>query len=308
MNDKYGLCFRWINSKGKEEIFKIYEANLKYIDMYTCYKGCYSSNDLYNLLPDKIKKYINKFKTNYNYEGNFFIRKSCKDISRGRTDLPILFKSDADIVYAREDDIYIAFLSLKKNKDDSNEIREIKNKFFKELYEILLEKESSLTDKLDKKIEISGVSQSRINAVSIMPACLKEISKYVIKKYELKRKVVILLKSYKKQLDDLNNVKTRLVNEKKLEERTKDRKFSYKKAEDNMIYNLNYIKIQVKDETKEQIKEKENKFDGNFDYINYVMWLEEKNKQDKEDDFEDDELDDFLGPVKPNDPRYWGIN
>ena len=51
MNDKYVLCFRGENKEGKEEILKIYEASLSNIDKYTCYKGCYSSNDLYRLLP-----------------------------------------------------------------------------------------------------------------------------------------------------------------------------------------------------------------------------------------------------------------
>lgn len=68
MNDKYVLCFRGINSKGKEEILKIYEASLSNIDKYTCYKGCYSSNDLYRLLPPEIKNYILTFKHNYDFE------------------------------------------------------------------------------------------------------------------------------------------------------------------------------------------------------------------------------------------------
>ena len=132
MNDKYVLCFRGENKEGKEEILKIYEASLSNIDKYTCYKGCYSSNDLYRLLPPEIKNYILTFKHNYDFEGNFFIRKSCKDISRGRTDLSILFKSDADVVYTKETDIYTSLLGMKKNNDDKEEIKTIKNNFFKE--------------------------------------------------------------------------------------------------------------------------------------------------------------------------------
>ena len=128
MNDKYVLCFRGENKEGKEEILKIYEASLSNIDKYTCYKGCYSSNDLYRLLPPEIKNYILTFKHNYDFEGNFFIRKSCKDISRGRTDLSILFKSDADVVYTKETDIYTSLLGMKKNNDDKEEIKMIKNK------------------------------------------------------------------------------------------------------------------------------------------------------------------------------------
>ena len=61
MKDKYVLCFKGKNSSGKEEIYKIYESSLNNIDMYTCYKGCYSNRDLYNLLPSDIQKYLNSF-------------------------------------------------------------------------------------------------------------------------------------------------------------------------------------------------------------------------------------------------------
>lgn len=321
MNDKYVLCFRGENKEGKEEILKIYEASLSNIDKYTCYKGCYSSNDLYRLLPPEIKKYILTFKHNYDFEGNFFIRKSCKDISRGRTDLSILFKSDADVVYTKETDIYTSLLGMKKNNDDKEEIKTIKNNFFKELYEILLERESSLTEKIDAKIEASGTTESRIDAVSKMPYCLKEISKYVTNKYELKRRFAILLKFYKKQIDDIYGVKTRIVNENVLDERLKERNFSYAKAEANMLKNLNDKLFKIKEENKAeekgkmktqyaryQTKKSKNKLEDNPDYINYMALIEEENKKDVQDDFEDDELDDFLGPVKPNDPRYWSIN
>ena len=98
MKDKYVLFFKGKNSSGKEEIYKIYESSLNNIDMYTCYKGCYSNRDLYNLLPSDIQKYLNSFSCNSPFENNFFVRRSCKNIRRGRFDLPILFKSDSDIV------------------------------------------------------------------------------------------------------------------------------------------------------------------------------------------------------------------
>ena len=135
-----------------------------------------------------------------------------------------------------------------------------------------------------------------------------------------------MLKTNKKKIDDINNVKTRLVNEHDLRELEKNRPgFSFL---NNMRENLNKKResenekeddasLEKKDETKASANEistqtktceDKNESNVNFDYINYVMLLEEKNKQNKEDDFEDDELDDFLGPVKPNDPRYWSIN
>ena len=78
MKDKYVLCFKGKNSSGKEEIYKIYESSLNNIDMYTCYKGCYSNRDLYNLLPSDIQKYLNSFSCNSTFEvvllGNSVIR------------------------------------------------------------------------------------------------------------------------------------------------------------------------------------------------------------------------------------------
>ena len=122
-------------------------------------------------------------------------------------------------------------------------------------------------------------------------------------------------------IDDIYGVKTRIVNEKVLDERAKERNFSYAKAEANMLKNLNDKLFKIKEENKaeekgkmktqyarHQTKKSKNKLEDNPDYINYMALIEEENKKDVQDDFEDDELDDFLGPVKPNDPRYWGIN
>ena len=184
-----------------------------------------------------------------------------------------------------------------------------------------LDEAEEQAEKIDAKIEASGTTESRINAVSKMPSCLKEISKYVTNKFELKRRFAILLKFYKKQIDDIYGVKTRIVNEKVLDERAKERNFSYAKAEANMLKNLNDKLFKIKEENKAeeksetktqyakyQTKKSKNKLEDNPDYINYMTFIEERNKKDVQDDFEDDELDDFLGPVKPNDPRYWSIN
>ena len=106
-----------------------------------------------------------------------------------------------------------------------------------------------------------------------------------------------------------------------LDERAKERNFSYAKAEANMLKNLNDKLFKIKEvnqaeeksETKTQYakyqtKKSKNKLEDNPDYINYMTFIEERNKKGVQDDFEDDELDDFLGPVKPNDHRYWSIN
>ena len=328
MNDKYVLCFRGINSKGKEDILKIFESSLNNIDMYTCYKSCCSSKDLYNLLPREIHDYIEKFHHNYDFEGNFFIRKSCKDISRGRTDLPILFKSDADIVYATEKHVCDALLSMTNNEDDTEEISKIKKDFFSKLCDIFeKEKAEDIFSKLDNKIELMGAFyKTRADAMFRMPSFQSEIKKYVSEDYVLKRKVLTLLKTNKKKIDDINNEKTRLVNELDLRKLEKNRPgFSFL---NNMRENLNQkresenkkeddasLEKKAKAEasaneisTQTKTSKNKDKLNGNSDYINYIVLMEEENKKDVQDDFEDDELDDFLGPVKPNDSRYWGIN
>ena len=92
MTSKYVLCFKGKTPDGKEEIYPIYESSLRDIDMYTSYKICFSYNDLYRFLPDEVKNFIKEnLCDGTNIEDNFFIRKKCKDIRRGRTDLSILY-------------------------------------------------------------------------------------------------------------------------------------------------------------------------------------------------------------------------
>ena len=279
-------------------------------------------------MPREIQDYIEKFHHNYDFEGNFFIRKSCKDISRGRTDLPILFKSDADVVYATEKHVCDALLSMTNNKDDTEEISKIKKDFFSKLCDIFeKEKAKDIFSELDDEIELRGAFyKTRADAMFRMPSFQSEIKKYVSEDYVLKRKVLTLLKTNKKKIDDINNEKTRLVNEPDLRELEKNRPgFSFL---NNMIKNLNKKRESENKKEDDASSEKKakaeasaneistqtktsknkDKLNGNSDYINYIVLMEEENKKDVQDDFEDDELDDFLGPVKPNDSRYWGIN
>lgn len=313
MNNKYVLCFKGKDKNGKEEVIKIYESSLKNIDMYTCYNGCYSANDLYNLFPLEVKNYISSFKK-YDFKNNFFIRKSCKNIKRGKTDLEVLFKSDSDIVYSKEEDILNTLLKMKINDKNTDEEKNIKKEFFNKLYEILLRYDNKLLYKIDSILESSGTFfPNRIVAISRMSSCLAKIAKEVSKDYVLKRKVVVLLKHYKKKIDDIYNVKTRLVDETELDYRIKNRKFSYHNAKINMLNNINVEnKYESKDLEKTKLNEKETKFnnklENNPDYINYIVLMEEKNKKEVNDDFEDDNYDDFLGPKEPNDHRYWSIN
>ena len=204
----------------------------------------------------------------------------------------------------------MALLKMKINSNDNDEEKKIKTSFFNKMYEMLFLKETKLSDQIDRYIEHLEISLPRIVGISRMPCCLKDIARYVCKNYLLKRNFSILLKEYKKKIDDLNGVKTRLVNEKALEERTKKRRFSYFKAEANMLKNLRDQIIDTNDSSKreKELKKVKERLDDNTDYISYITFLEEKNKKIADDDYSDEEYDDFLGPRKPNDHRYWSIN
>ena len=191
--ERYVLCLREKNKEGKEEIYPIYEDTLKNIDMYTTYKLCFNSKGLFNCFPDKVKYFIN----NHLIKGNvfdkkyeFFIRKKCKDIRRGRTDLEVLYFSDSDIVYANEKDIYSALCEMKVNDKDYNNddpITVLKKDFFSNIYKILFSKESKLSDRIDKNNENNFNNHSRIRSVATNPSNLKIIAEYVCYDYELKR-------------------------------------------------------------------------------------------------------------------------
>lgn len=326
--ERYVLCLREKNKEGKEEIYPIYEDTLKNIDMYTTYKLCFNSKGLFNCFPDKVKCFIN----NHLIKGNvfdkkyeFFIRKKCKDIRRGRTDLEVLYFSDSDIVYANEKDIYSALCEMKVNDKDYNNddpITVLKKDFFSNIYKILFSKESKLSDRIDKNNENNFNNHSRIRSVATNPSNLKIIAEYVCYDYELKREFLILLKSYKKKMDDFFNKKTRLVNKDILEKRIGKRPFSIYNAneiinrmlnEEEEYYYSKYpdehkIEVSNKLVKKENVKKK-NPLEDNPDYLKYLAHLKEKeNFEESSDTYEDDNYDDFLGPDKPNDPRYWSIN
>lgn len=328
MKDKYVLCFKAKNNEGKEEIYPIYESSLIYVDMYTSYKHCYSGKDLYKLLPPFVINFIDaNFNVKFNLEDNFFIRKSCNNIRKGRTDLPILYKQDADIVYANTNDIFNALNDMKIEEDNYNgddEITKIKKEFFNIMYDMLFDKESKMSYEIDKKIEKYDLFSTRFKSICTKSFNLELIAKYVSKDYLLKRKFLLLLKEYKKKIDDIKGVKTWLVEEKELDERQNNRIFYINSAISNMkkLYDAekeycsknNPVKNTEENVTKEEKTNTNPKLglENNPDYIEYMRRFID----DEEDDFymsndldlEDEEDDDFLGPKKPNDPRYRGIN
>lgn len=335
MNEKYVLCFKGKDKDGRIQIYPIYKASLKMIDMYTCYKLCYSASDLLKCFPDYVSGFI-KGKLSNEIDSSdlnkyFFIRKDCKDIRKGRTDLNILYRSDADIVYAKQEDIYSALYSLKLSidnyKEDDFEIK-LRKTFFSELCNILFEKETELANKIDKNNEknFNLCEIRRFEGVAILPSNLKEISNFVSKDYILQRKVLIILKKYKKTLDDYKHVHTRLVSSENLKQRIDNRYFSVKIANENIrkcyeeeleFYYKKYPEEIPKEEQKDgninkEAKEKNQKrkktLEDNPDYIKYLRRIEDDEEEKENIEFVDEEeYDDFLGPKEPNDPRYWSI-
>ena len=327
MKDRYVLCFKGKNYDGKKEIYPIYESSLIYIDMYTSYKHCYSGKDLYKLLPPFVLNFINvNFDVKYSSEYNFFIRKSCNNIRKGRTDLPILYKQDADIVYANTDDIFNALNGMKIEEDNYNsddEITKIKKEFFNIMYDMLFDKESKMSYEIDKKVEKYDLFSTRFKSICTKSFNLELIAKYVSKDYLLKRKFLLLLKEYKKKIDDIKGVKTWLVEEKELDARQNNRVFYINSAISNMKKLLDtqreYYSKNNPIKNTEDIVTKEEKtntntnskigLENNPDYIEYMRrYVDDEDFSILDDYIEEDEEDDFLGPKKPNDPRYRGIN
>ena len=335
MNEKYVLCFKGKDKDGKIQIYPIYKASLKMIDMYTCYKLCYDAGSLMKCFPIYVSGFINS-RLSYEIDSSnlnkcFFIRKECKDIRKGRTDLDILYRSDADIVYAKKEDIYNALYSLKLSIDDyrNDDYKvKIKRKFYSELCEILFEKESYIIDKIDRNNEKSFNlgNVKRFEGLAILPRNLEVISEFISKDYFLQRKVLILLKKYRKILDDLNNAHTRLVSSEILKQRIDNRYFSINIANENIrkcyeeeleFYYQKHPEEIPKEEQKDEninkaAQEKNQKrkktIEDNPDFIKYIRRIEDDEEEKENIEFVDEEeYDDFLGPKEPNDPRYWSI-
>ena len=320
--DIYVLCFKAKTIDGKEDIYAIYESNLKNIDMYTSYKLCFSKNDLFKCFPNQVRNFINsnfQIKISNDINGEFFIRKKCKNIRKGRTDLEVLYKMDSDIVYAKESDVYYSLCEMKLSDEDEDKIINIKKDFINEAYKMLFNKESELSYKVDSNIGEKGVTSNRIDFAFSLTSNLIEISRYVCKDYKLKRSFLILLKSYKKKINDLKGIrKTTLVCEKDLNERIEKRSFSFTRAKENMISMLalenKYFSLKHPKEKKDEINlihaaEKKHPQNFNEDLANYLeKYSEDEENKDNFEQYEDEEYDDFLGPKGPNDSRYWSIN
>ena len=301
----FTLCYKGKTNDGKYEIYPIYESSLKNIDMYTSYKYCSSKTEMFRLLPADVRDFIlYKFAEN-NYsdiKGDFFVRKSCLDIRKGRTDLEVLYNYNSDIVFSDKNDIYFAFDKIKLNKGDNEFDIKIKKKFFKELYDMVLSKETKLLGMIDVNNEKNDLFErysSRLESVAASQSNLRLISDYIFNNYELKRKTLLLLKKYKSYLEFTDYKKVSLVNEVVLNSRIKNRPFSIARALLNMKKILSYETKKIEKKSNTLISSEEKKGAIHEDDIDYQVLYKDENKED---------FDDFLGPKEANDKRYWSIN
>ena len=297
------LCYKGLTKDNKPEIYPIYKSSLKNIDMYTSYKFCNSKDDLFKLLPVEVKEFIyanfneNKY-SNKGINGDFFVRKKCENIKRGRTDLDILYSFDTDIVYADLNDVYFALTDMMP-KYDNDENTILKRDFFSELYK-LIKNNRSITNEIDRNNETYNNYESRMKSVSNSIFNLRTIAKAADKDYLLKRKILSLLKEYRRNFNSLDSNNYSVVVLKKLKNKIESRPFS--------ILNATFIMKKMLSESKRNL---DNKVSEEADiYLTY-------SKSDYEDsatydtlysDENEEDFDDFLGPLKPNDRRYWGIN
>lgn len=301
----FTLCYRGKIDGDKEEIFPIYESSLKNIDMYTSYKRCASKTELFMLLPLDVKNFIlAKFDENGYIEikGEFFVRKSCTDIRKGRTDLDVLYNYDSDIVYADERDVYLTLAKLSITKEDDIATAGIKTKFFNELYGTVIKKQQrllGLIDENNEKNEFYERYKNRLESIASSKSNLKIIAEYISKNYELKRKTLLLVKEYKTYLYSINRKESSIINSDALDRRTENRSFSISSAFINMKKMLSYEKKRLEPK---RCNEKEN---DNKVGVTHEDDIERdySYEDDKKEDF-----DDFLGPKRPNDKRYWSIN
>lgn len=301
----FTLCYKGKIDGDKEEIFPIYESSLKNIDMYTSYKRCASKTELFRLLPLDVKNFIlAKFDENGYIEvkGEFFVRKSCTDIRKGRTDLDVLYNYDSDIVYADERDVYLALAKLSITKEDDIATAGIKTKFFNELYGTVIKKQQrllGLIDENNEKNEFYERYKNRLESIASSKSNLKIIAEYISKNYELKRKTLLLVKEYKTYLYSINRKESSIINSEALDCREKNRSFSISSVFINMKKMLSYEKKRLE---LKRCNENDNKVG--------VTHEDDIERSYVDEDIEDFEkyYDDFLGPKEPNDERYWSIN
>jgi len=237
-DSSYVLCFRGITKKGKEEICPLYKGNLKSIDEFTTYGyrkyKCLDENKLFQALPNDVKKFIEDYFyiDEMNFKDCFFIRKDVKNIRRGRTDLSVLFYNDADIVYAKRNDVLKSLLFFNMTSDEYNktdDLIKIKRAFFSELYNLLsLNVDSNLTDEIDNVIRgENDFTSSRLKGIMCIPETLGKIVNYVCANYLLKRKVLLLIKKYKKEARSITSCNIELLNNLEINSGIQNRKFNY---------------------------------------------------------------------------------
>lgn len=234
----YVLCFKGKLKNGKEEICPLYKGSLNFIDKFTTY-GCdsYSCIDeeyLFKSLPKNVQAFINECFVidEKNLKGCFFIRKSTKNIRMGKSDLPVLFYNDADVVYANESESLKSLLSLRiplEEYDKKDDVTNLKKQFFKELFNLLsLDENNKLARYLDDVLEKKDyLFLSREKGLRVLPEVLEKLIEYVFKNYLLRRNTLALIKKYKIKINEITGCEIKFLKDKELKERISSKKYKY---------------------------------------------------------------------------------
>ena len=234
----YVLCFKGKLKNNKEEICPLYEGDLKFIDKFTTYGcdnySCINKEYLFKALPKNVRAFI---KTCFvidekNIKGCFFIRKSTKNIRMGKSDLPVLFYNDADVVYANESESLKSLLSLRiplEEYDKKDDVTNLKKQFFKELFNLLsLDENNKLARYLDDVLEKKDyLFLSREKGLRVLPEVSEKLIEYVFENYLLRRNTLALIKKYKIKINEITGCEIKFLKDKELKKRISSKKYKY---------------------------------------------------------------------------------
>ena len=301
---KYYLCFKGTNKKGKEEVYPILKADINTIDMYTCF--CSDKKDLIQKMPCGNKKRVfggvietpmvrpfieDTFDLEKEYDF-YIVEDNGKNPRNTRIKEPVMYSDNRDVVYINKDkdkrellDILIGlkmsieecnYAQLKSFDDNKYKHARIKYNFFREIIEELGKRNAKILDMFDENA--NEFTSTRVMALATSLSNLIILEKEANRDPILKRNLCLKIKDVIKEIDDLNEVKTRLISKEESLERQKNREklnsnFSIGKImqnESNLLYEEKKY-INKKYGEKEEVKKK-----NSSEFATYEEFLEEK--------------------------------
>ncbi len=343
-NDEYILCVDLDLEEGIKT-YPLVTLDLKSLQLYTSY--CNDCNHLINSVAklnknnEKIQRICAFIKRNMT--SNCL---SIRTINNRKTNIKVLLKDDEDVVLAKEKDLKTILYNYMITIDDiiKNNIPEEKMKVIKyisENFKSFFPTDSYMIENRRKERLNEYYYDKDYEKVSYPWQDLflfkKNIDIFVnniYKNYRKFQELGLYLKDvtknklfktdYKVMLNQDKYGKNQFISLADL--RRKELNFSlyskHKKKydESNILFivssqilnNFSFLDDKEKQEVK-KVADEENKKPSLYDNPDFIKYLNDKVNEDKvlpSDDFlyADEEYDDFLGPRRPNDPRYWSIN